>query len=201
MRPTTQASRNPRPISTPGPRWVSLNGPSVCRQSYRDLTFVTCAALRHNEANLSSPPQRAPVAQPPSSLMSADGSNHLRTPAYILSAVALILFFYVVAPCIKIRSDRLRSDRSGSDKSGWSFGKKPRMWDVWIASWYPPRLNKDEEGSGWAEFLVSCIRSHPTHFVLLVRPGRSCFPEYPAIICRQGVRRTCDRFLASNECQ
>ncbi|KAF9645756.1 hypothetical protein BDM02DRAFT_417759 [Thelephora ganbajun] len=49
----------------------------------------------------------------------------------------------------------------------WPLGEKPRMWDVWIASWYPfcsqsesrsekldvSRTANDQRGSRWREFL------------------------------------------------
>lgn len=30
-----------------------------------------------------------------------------------------------------------------NDRRGQSLGEKPRMWDVWIASWYPLRLQSE----------------------------------------------------------
>jgi len=87
---------------------------------------------------------------------------------------------------------------------GQSLGERPRMWDVWIASWYPPcsqhkspseRLGvgrgedekRDADGEKkpqWAEFFVSLF----TQSILPSGAHPSCFSGCPATICRQGIR-------------
>ena len=90
-----------------------------------------------------------------------------------------------------------------SDRDRRSFGEKPMMWDVWIASWYPPRPQREsrseredeksdagcaansEKGAVWTEFFVSMNSLPLSPFRSLgFSSAHLLSPNVSAIICR-----------------
>ena len=128
----------------------------------------------------------------------SEGYNGLKAFAFTAGVTILIFIILYVA---KRYNPSLFGQESFSRNYSWYFrspndpadvrpdggsqpiGEKPRMWDVWIAPWYPlcsqrrsrserlafskgkdeklgaNRVDIDENGPRYGEFLVSCIRS------------------------------------------
>jgi hypothetical protein len=100
-----------------------------------------------------------------------------------------------------------------------SLGERPRMWDIWIASWYPPcprpespsealgfsqrqpegencdvRRAADGEGKQqWTEFLVSRVLVHTS------TGAHACVSGCPATVCSQAIRLRYCRFLIQRQ--
>ena len=133
-----------------------------------------------------------------------DGYNGLKAFAFTIGVTVLI---FLILYASKRYNPNLFAQQSLSRSYSWylrsadpphpiparrrpSLGEKPRIWDVWIASWCShsrPALRKDEGADEkhdaadgeWAGFLVSC----PYHSV--APPAHRGLSRYPATVCGQ----------------
>jgi hypothetical protein len=155
-----------------------------------------------------------------------DGYNGLKAFAFTVGITVLI---FLVLYATKRYNPRLFAQESIARSYSWylrtaedppdpnpdrrrrSLGEKPRIWDVWIASWYPlsrpagpgrrrgegedaSRAVDGEKKAEWAGFLVSCL-----HHTLDPPARSSSLSGYPAAICGQDFGRR--RGLAPSEGQ